>query len=214
MITVPPVGHAVIPAVIIVRLHGCVLAVITADKYAHDFIRGFSDGILSFCIRPVQLIDTHHKLLRADLPDHLTGFSVLMVGGSFPLCLGYDFLSALWAAQNIVVFWSFDYGEFLAIGAASLCFCATVIVVIEQIVRHNVLIRPAFQVGERLRHTAHFVPNYSISLVAADFRLSVTDILLIIVQMPQHQCRICFNMDVPCNRMTSCFFIKHTGGQE
>ena len=121
-ITVPPVGHAVIPAVIIVRLHGCVLAVITADKYAHDFIRGFSDGILSFGIRPVQFIDTHHKLLRADLPDYLTGFPILMVGGSFPLRLGYDFLSALWTAQNIVVFWSFDYGKFLAIGAAGLCF--------------------------------------------------------------------------------------------
>jgi hypothetical protein len=116
------VGHAVIPAVIIVRLHGCVLAVITADKYAHDFIRGFSDGILSFGIRPVQFIDTHHKLLRADLPDYLTGFPILMVGGSFPLRLGYDFLSALWTAQNIVVFWSFDYGKFLAIGAAGLCF--------------------------------------------------------------------------------------------
>ena len=101
MIAVPPASHTVIAAVIIVRLHCCVLAVITADKYAHDFIRGFSDAILSFGIRPVQLIDTHHKLIRADLLDYLTGFPILMVGGSFPLCLGYDFLSALWAAQTV-----------------------------------------------------------------------------------------------------------------
>ena len=121
MIAAPPTGHTVIAAVIIVRFYDCLFAVITADKYAHDFIRGFSDAIPSFGIRPVQLIDTHHKLLRADLSDHLTCFPVLMVGGSFPLRLDYDFLSALWAAQNIVVFWSFDYGKFLAIGAAGLC---------------------------------------------------------------------------------------------
>ena len=214
MIAAPPAGHTVIDAVIIVRLHGCVLAVITADKYAHDFICRFSSGILSLGIRPVQLIDTHHKLIRADLLDYLTGFPIFMVSRSSPLRLGYSFLAAFRAAQDIVAFGPFNYRKLLAIGAVRLCFGAAIIVVIEQIVRHDMLICPALQVGGRLRHTAHFVPNYSISLVAADFRLSVTDILLIIVQMPQHQCRICFNMDVSCNRMTSCFFIKHTSGQE
>ena len=186
MVAVPPSGHTVIAAIIIVGLNSCLFTVITADKYAHDFICVFSGSIPSLGIRPVQLIDAHHKLMRADLPDYLTGFPVLMAGGSFPLCLGYDFLSALWAAQNIVAFWSFDYRKLLAIGAVRLCFGAAIIVVIEQIVRHDVLICPALQVGGRLRHTAHFVQNHCIPLVAADFRLSVTDILLVSIQMRQY----------------------------
>lgn len=214
MIATPPVGCAVIAAVIIVGLNGYLFAVIAADEYAHDFICGFSGSILPFDVGPVQLIDAHHKLLRADLLDYLTSFPVFMVGSPSPLRLVYDLLVTFWAAQNIVVFGPFYYRKLLAIGAVHLCFDSAVIVVIEQIVRHYVLICPALQVGGRFRHTAHFVPNYSITLVTADFRLSVTDILLIIVQMPQHQCRICFNMDVPCNRMTSCFFIKHTSGEE
>lgn len=96
----------------------------TDDSLLEIFCKeyNFKENYILQGLRPVQFIDTHHKLLRADLPDYLTGFPILMVGGSFPLRLGYDFLSALWTAQNIVVFWSFDYGKFLAIGAAGLCF--------------------------------------------------------------------------------------------
>lgn len=177
-------------------------------------IRGFSGGILSFDVRPVQLIDAHHKLMRADLLDYLTSFPVFIVGSPSPLRLGYDLLVTFWAAQNIVVFGPFYYRKLLAIGAVHLCFDSAVIVVIEQIVRHYVLICPALQVGGRLWHTAHFVQNYSIPLVAADFCLLVTNILLVPIQFPQNFRGITFCSDIPGNRMASSLFIKHAGLQK
>lgn len=156
----------------------------------------------------------HHKLMRADLLDYLTSFPVFIVGSPSPLRLGYDLLVTFWAAQNIVVFGPFYYRKLLAIGAVHLCFDSAVIVVIEQIVRHYVLICPALQVGGRLWHTAHFVQNYSIPLVAADFCLLVTNILLVPIQFPQNFRGITFCSDIPGNRMASSLFIKHAGLQK
>ena len=214
MMAVPPMGHTIIVSTIIVGLNGRLFAIIAANKYTHDFIRGFSGGILSFDVRPVQLIDAHHKLMRADLLDYLTSFPVFIVGSPSPLRLGYDLLVTFWAAQNIVVFGPFYYRKLLAIGAVHLCFDSAVIVVIEQIVRHYVLICPALQVGGRLWHTAHFVQNYSIPLVAADFCLLVTNILLVPIQFPQNFRGITFCSDIPGNRMASSLFIKHAGLQK
>ena len=137
-----------------------------------------------------------------------------MVSSSSSLRLGYGFLAAFRAAQDIVAFWPFNYRKLLAIGAVRLCFGAAIIVVIEQIVRHDVLICPALQVGGRLRHTAHFVQNYSIPLVAADSCLLVTDILLVPIQFPQNFRGITFCSDIPGNRIESSLFIKHAGLQK
>ena len=146
MIAAPPVGHTVIAAVIIVRLNDCLFAVITADKYAHDFICRFSGGILSPGIRPVQLIDAHHKLLRADLLDNLTGFPIFMVSSSSSLRLGYGFLAAFRAAQDIVAFWPFNYRKLLAIGTKDLRFRLVSVIRIKQIVRHDISVNPVCQV--------------------------------------------------------------------